>query len=604
MGPLVITSIALFPLLLSVWQERPFTADDLMPGPYPVVVAPAQIALQRESLKRADRELRMVILRELRGTGLEDAHRIVMDQLGVEKDPGVLACVLQQLAMSTYSAGAAAEAILGLLRHPDDDVRLWAVALCGRFGPVCRERLVRTLAEDPQQAVRDQAAACLRDIDGGVRADTYQAFCADPNPRVVAALAVGLCLGPDGAAAAVGLARDWAALHSGVRFALAARLADMAASLQGSLIPLTWHDSSPSVRGEGAAVMARLVRPEDRPAVLELTRDPDPEVRRRAVAACLAYPGAETLAALLDRLEDERTLVRREAEDVLVTANPAQPAGPSVTARLGQTRFPGRAHQCRVLARIGYAEPAAAVHAILRQESEPEGLRDAAFALGRFRFREAAADIAALGTHASPVVREAVGEALGYLGVPATYPVLQTLAFDPEEPVRHAAILGMGRTTDGAAFGDTVRKVLVLTDEAKMSPANRAAAAWTAGRLRPVLPELARRLKVQATEPVVPGPMGMPMFERDFVLVSVDFALAQAARDDAFAKTIFGEVCTVHQRLIGPGETLPPDVKYSPSQEVLEYCHQAADYLQGKPSEPHLRPTVPASFQVDLHPPR
>lgn len=604
MGPLVITYITLFPLLLPVWQERAFNADDLMPGPYPVVVAAEQLALQRVALKTADRELRMAIVRELRETGLQEAQRILLDQLVVETDPGLLACVLQQLALSPHSAVPAAEPILAQLRHPDDAVRLWATALCGRFGPVCRERLTRIVAEDSSQAVREQAAAGLRDLDGAVPRDVYQTFRADPNPRVVAALTVGLCLGPDGAGAAPALAREWSALHDGVRFALVARLASMAAPLQEALLPLAWRDPSPGVRGECAAAMARLARPADRAAVLQLTQDPDPEVRRRAAAACLAYPGDDTLVALLDRLDDERTLVRREAEDTLVAANPAQPAGPSTAARLGRSRFPGRAHQCRVLARIGFAEPAAAVHAILRQEREPEGLRDAAFALGRFRFLDAAADVAARGTHASPVVREAVGEALGYLGVPATYPVLQALAFDPDEAVRHAAILAMARIADGTAFGDTIRKVLVATDPAQMSPANRAAAAWAAGRLRPVLPELVQRLKVQATEPVVPGPMGMLLFEAEFVLASVDFGLAQAAQDDAFAMTTFEEVLAIHQRVSPPGEPLPPDVKYTPTKEMLEYSRQAAEYLAGTPPEPRLRPTVSASFQVDRYEPR
>jgi HEAT repeat protein len=600
MGPLIIPYIAVFPLLLPIWQERTLTADDILPGPYPVVFAPEQIALQRIALRDADRELRPVILRELRQTHLESAHRVLLDQLALEQDPGVLACLLQQLAMSPFSSARAEAAVRVQLDAPDDDVRLWATALCARLGPGCRERLAKALADDPYPAVREQAAAGLRDLPAGVDAALYQAFRHDANPRVAAAMAVGLCLGPDADAAAAALAQDWQTLHDAARFALTVRLVEFGSPLHQALLPMAQRDPSPAVRAEAASAMARLARPGDQVLVLELTRDPDPEVRRCAVAACRTYPSPETLAALLDRLEDDRTLVRREAEDVLVVSNPAQPAGVAVVARLERTAFPGRAHQCRVLARIGFAESAEAVHAILRQETEPEGIRDAAFALGRFLYRAAAAEIAALGAHESPVVREAVGEALGYLAVSATYPVLQGLAFAAEEPVRQAAILAMGRTGDGRAFSDTVRKVLVQTAPQKMTPVNRAAAAWTAGRLRPVEPELAKRLKVQATEPVVPGPMGMPMFEEDFVLVSVDFALAQMARDDAFARTVFEEVYRVHQVVMEPGQPPPAGLKYTPSKEVLDYSRQAFEYLAGTPSEQRLRPTSEASFHVDV----
>jgi HEAT repeat protein len=600
MGPLIVTYTTLFPLLLPLWQQRPLTPEDLMPGPYPVVVAAEQIALQRKALRDADRELRLAILRELREANLEEAHRVILDQVAAEADPGVLACAFQQLAMSPFSLASVESVIRARLADPDDEVRLWATALLGRLGATGREPLEKALATDPQPAVRQQAANGLRDLPGGVGLGLYQTFRQDPDPRLAAGIAVGFCLGPDAAAAGPPRGGAGGGRPPAVRFAVVARLRDLAAPLPEALVPLARRDPSPAVRGEAAAVMAHLARSVDRTLVLELARDPDPEVRRRAVAACRAFPSAETLAALLDRLEDERTLVRREAEEVLVESSPAQPAGPATAERLGRTAFPGRAHQCRVLARIGFAESATAVHAILREEHEPEGLRDAVFALGRFGYREAAAEIAALGTHASPVVREAVGEALGYLAVPATYPVLQALAFAAEEPVRHAAILAMARTGDGSAFGDTVRQVLVQTAPEKMSPANRAAAAWTAARLRPVHPELVRRLKVQATEAVVPGMMGMMMFEQDFVLVSVDFALAALAREEALAKTLFEEVYRLHQVVVVPGQPPPPGTTYTPTKEVLEYSRQAREFLEGRPSEARLRPVASAAFHVDL----
>jgi HEAT repeat protein len=600
MGPLTIPYVTLFPLLLPIWQDRPLVYADLKPAPYPVVVADEQIALQREALVTADRGLRIVICAELRQTNLESAYAVLVRQLSVEADPGVLAVVLQQLEMSPFVSASLEAPVRPLLEHPNEDVRYWATALYGRLETAEGARLLKVVTEERSQAVRQVAAERLRDLPGAITlAAAYRPFRQDLNPAVPAALTVGACLAKEAAAVADELLRDLAVAHEAVRFAVAARLPDLTAPLPERLIPQLGRDASPSVRGETAAALGRLARPADLALLLALTRDPDPEVRRRALAACASYPGAETLTALVERLEDERTLVRRQAEDTLVGAEKAQPAGAVVTARLSRTAFPGRAHQCRVLGRIGFAESAAAVYACLRQETEPEGIRDAVFALGRFRHRPAAADIAAHSTHVSPVVRAAVAEALGYLAVPATYPALQALAFDPDEPVRQAALLAAGMTADGAAFSETVRQALVQTQPEKMSSTNRAAAAWAAGRLRPVAAELVKRLKVQATEAVVPSPMGPMSFEPDETLVCVDFALAQLAREDALAKTLFQEVLDFQQATLPPGAALALGGAHQSSKEVTEYAQQARAYLAGTPSTQRLRPTVSASFTVD-----
>jgi HEAT repeat protein len=598
MGPLIILYVTLFPLLLPIWQERPFVAADLNPAPYPVVVAAEQVALQREALLTADRGLRLAICAELRQTQLQSAFVVLLRQLRVETDPKVLAAVLQQLELSPFVSAGLEAPIRPLLEHPDEDVRYWVTALYGRLDSTDVALLLKAVTEDRSQAVRQVAAERWRERPAGVSLAAYRAFRQDPNPAVAAALTVGAFLAQDAAGHAEELVGALATAHEAVRFAVAARLPDFAAPLPERLIPLFGRDSSPSVRGEAAAGMGRLARGGDLPLLLELTRDPDPEVRRRALAACASYPGPQTLAALVERLEDERALVRRQAEDTLVASEKAQPAGAVVTARLSRTAFPGRAHQCRVLGRIGFAESAEAVHACLRQETEPEGIRDAIFALGRFRYQPAAADLASRSTHASPLVRAAVAEAMGYLAQPSTYPALQALIFDREEPVRQAALLAAGMTAAGSAFSEPVRLALVQTRAEKMTPANRTAAAWTAGRLRPVAAELLKRLKVQATEAVVPGDMGQMLFEADEMLTCVDFALAQLAREDALAKTLFHEVLRAHQAVPAEAAATVPGA-YLPSKEVAEYAQQALEFLEDRPTTPRLRPTVPATFSVD-----
>lgn len=599
MGPLIIPYVTLFSLLLPVWQERPFVYADLNPADYPVVVAAEQVTLLREALPMADRSLRMRICADLRQANLPSAYQVLLQRLPVETDPAVLAVLLQQLALSPAAAAELEASVRPLLEHADEDVRYWSTALYGRLETAAAALLLKAVSQDRSQAVRQLAAECLRERPDAVSPATYRSFRQDPNPAVAAALTVAACLAKDADAQTDELGHDLATAHEAVRFAVALRLPDLPGALQERLIPAFGRDPGPSVRGETAALLGRLARASDLPLLLELTRDPDPEVRRRAVAACGSYPGPQTLTALVDRLEDAFALVRRQAEDTLVATDKAQPAGPAVAARVSRTAFPGRAHQCRVLGRVGFAESAATVYACLRQETEPEGLRDAVFALGRFRHQPAATDLAALSTHASPIVRAAVAEALGYLAVPSTYPLLQTLAFDAEEPVRHAALLASGMTGAGSAFSETVRLALVQTQPVKMTPANRAAAAWAAARLRPVAPELVQRLKVQATQAVVPGMMGQMLFEEDQVLASVVFALAELAREDALAKTLFGEVLSF-QRVDAPPDATPPAAgTYQPSAEVAEAARQARESLEGKPSPQRLRPTTTVSFSVD-----
>jgi HEAT repeat protein len=562
-------------------------------------VTAEQVALQAEALPVADRSLRMLICTELRQTNLENAYAVLLRQRAIETDPEVLAVVLQQLEMSPFASADLEASIRPLLEHVDEDIRYWSTALYGRLPGADPALLVRAVTQDRSQAVRQVAAERLRDLPGAVTPVVYRAFRQDPNPAVATALTLAACLANDATAQADELVRDLAIAHEAVRFAVAVRLPDLAAGLQERLIPAFGRDPGPSVRGETAAALGQLARAGDLPLLLDLSRDPDPEVRRRALAAGTAYPAAPLLAAAVERLEDPCTLVRRQAEDTLVATDKAQPVGPAVAARLGGTAFPGRAHQCRVLGRVGFAAAAAAIHTCLRQETEPEGLRDAAFALGRFRHQAAATDIAALATHASPIVRAAVAEALGYLAVPSTYPVLQTLAFDAEESVRHAALLAAGMTGAGTAFSETVRLALVQTQPAKMTPANRTAAAWAAARLRPVAEDLVKRLKVQVTTPVVPGMMGQMLYEQDEVLASVDFALAELAREDALARSLFAEVLTFQRVGIPPDAPPPPAGTYQPSAELAEAALQARELLDGKPSATRSRPTASITFSVD-----
>jgi hypothetical protein len=114
-----------------------------------------------------------------------------------------------------------------------------------------------------------------------------------------------------------------------------------------------------------------------------------------------------------------------------------------------------------------------------------------------------------------------------------------------------------------------------------------------------VAEDLVKRLKVQVTTPVVPGMMGQMLYEQDEVLASVDFALAELAREDALARSLFAEVLTFQRVGIPPDAPPPPAGTYQPSAELAEAALQARELLDGKPSATRSRPTASITFSVD-----
>jgi hypothetical protein len=153
----------------------------------------------------------------------------------------------------------------------------------------------------------------------------------------------------------------------------------------------------------------------------------------------------------------------------------------------------------------------------------------------------------------------------------------------------------IGRIGNGSVFSGTLRKALeMVKDETKMSSDNRASACWAAGRLRPVDPKLTARLVKQATTPVIPDPMGMMMFEMDYVLASAAFALTQCGRDDSAARSQAEKVLRIHGATPDPG-TLT-DTILVPTPEIKEAARQARAYLEGKEIERALRPTQEVVF--------
>lgn len=595
MGLPIVQIIAFFPLLLPIWQERPLTATDLHPSDYPTQVTEEEVVIQHEGLRYGNRELRSTIYRQLREIGLPSSHQLLAESLRTETDPRLVPVVLQQLALCPTPPPVDTAALEACLKSSDSDTHYWAIRLAGAIATFPADRLASFAANETESRLR--LAACQAIAARGTQfpLDSLRPLWNHADP-VVRACALATSLRAGGALQQTVHLPDKALTDSvQVRAALAQAVAQAAPDDASQLVPTLVRDSHPTVRGCLARSLGTRADPAYRDLLLGLARDPDPEVRRQAAESLAVFPEPATRAVLVGLLGDPRTLVRRQAEESLVQIHAACPVDEAIGKRLPDPTDYTRYHVFRLLGRLDSRGFAPAIAERLALEKEPVNVAAAVFALGRFEYRPAAPPIAALASHADPGVRTAVGRALGTLAVLTTYATIQQLAFDPEDEVRQAAIIAMGNIADGATFNPTLLKVLRTVKEGTMSSDNRGAAAWAVGRTRPCLPALADRLVVQATTPVVPGPMGEMLFEPDEVLAACAFALAEMRRDEPAFQPQFETLAKVHSRVYAEGE-YPDPGKLQPSAEVREACRQARAWLDGQTPEPALRPTSPKTY--------
>gem|GEM_PF-1406143 len=599
------TFVRLFPLLLPIWQERPLTTKDISPGPYPIEATAEDVRLQAQACRVANLTQRCQIARDLRNSGRADAHNLLLQQLRNESHPVALATLLECLASVPVKPAAPLPDAERWLGHDDPNVRYWAAVFYPNLTDWEPEMLARMCRNDSDARIRMLAADILAEHPETVGMGTYVALLAAGAPDIRAAAVRGLCRKAAAADAASYLESAAADPDVAVRYQLADNLDAVPAAIRIPLTTKLAKDAHPSVRGALAAGIGRHVDDDLFPTLRRLCADRDADVRRRAAASLAAFPKSPTRQQLVHMLGDARYLVRREAEDSLCKIHSRVPVIEAVAARIGDDFEPARLHVYRVLGRLGARDYARALAARLPREKDAEILAAVVDALYEFNADFAAAQIAGLHQHADPRVRCAVARALGRFAQPATYQVLGRLAFDPEETVRHNAIIGIGRIGNGTAFSDTLLRALETVNSVQMSPRNRAAAAWAAGRTRPVRQPLVDRLVVQATVPVVPGPLG-PEFESDVVLVSVSMALAQCARDMPALREHAKYVQKVHSTPIKHEIVMIEDVnlnapmRLAPSLELLEYTRQIEAYMNNRSVAPQPRPVQRLDFQYSV----
>ena len=165
--------------------------------------------------------------------------------------------------------------------------RLAVSAVANQPGdPATLESLLALLRDDPEPAVRAEAAEVAGGFGHAAAAALLAAVATEEDPRVVEAIVTGLGEVEDAAAV------PW--------------LMEMASG----------HDDR-LVREAAVAALGAIGDPAAIPLLLDLVASAPPQVRRRCVVALTAFDGPEVEAALHSALADRNPMVREAAEMVV-----------------------------------------------------------------------------------------------------------------------------------------------------------------------------------------------------------------------------------------------------------------------------------------------
>lgn len=595
-----VAAASLYPLLLPVWEKNPPTWEEVSPGPPPTEITQIQMELQRRGFAHGDRELRTRIAVSLGRSGTDQAWPPLTDQLAKEKDPAVVACLLQQLAALPSAEPGLAPTAMQFLLHPGPDVRYWAVKLYAGLPDMRIGKLQEMIRQESREYIRNAAVKAMLENAAKAGADEFRGLrqnpCAAVRAEAVKAVPKFSITRSD-RSFLLDCCEDPA---PSVRRTLARSVEDCPSRIRQQVIPRLCDDRHASVRGAAAECMGNTRDHGFLDLVLSLSEDQDSEVRRMAVAAAPGFESDRILSRLVMMLGDERGLVRKEAEESIFALDSKLQIAESVGARLGDPKACVRFHVYNLLGRIRASQFAERIAGSLNLEELPENLAAAVRALGRLDATFAAQQVARLGKHQYPEVREEVARALGSFSTEATFEMIKKLAFDTDDDVRQAAVVSMGRIGDGKAFSRTLLDVLGIVDEdeERMSSRNRAAAAWSAARLEPADPSLVERLVKHATVALIRTEEGME-YDGEMTMISSAFALVRIAQKFPSvrkeAEYVIGRHM-IHPDSVDPNAASGSDFPISLS--LYEFARQGKALLESRPITektpcPPRNPTFP-----------
>lgn len=362
----------------------------------------------------------------------------------LEEDPSPVVRAGAARALVRAGGEEAWAALSAALLDPDPDVRSTALEALPPARAALAPDLVRAALADPDERVWRSALphaasldppalwALLRESDARKREDVLRAVQADAPERLVD-LAAG----------------HRADAHPSAR-ALALALAQRAGGpVAGTLALEALEDPEPEVRRSAVAAVGALRPAGALEGLQRRLTDPSPDVRLEAVRTLGLVDEEGVLAALVGALGDPEPRVREAAAEAL-----ARWRSPAVARRLvAALRSPNlRRAAAQALARMGQAAAGPVLDAV--GDEDPDVRQEAARVLRDLLGPEPFADeLSSL----LPEVRLRAVEALGAMGGAAAARALLRSLSDPEPRVRARAAALLGQLGDPLAVGPLKR---------------------------------------------------------------------------------------------------------------------------------------------------
>lgn len=575
---LIKSLLIFYPLIIPVWEQEPFNNKNIDRAASLDFLQTPKVEFQVKSFKALkDPRIRGRVALDLIDANNPDAVKALTTFLAMEKDDWVKSNILNALYRTKHVAqidnaslvkpnmkdsnatirgyGTAlyldktkdAAAVLGMLK--DEKSLFVQNLLWGDLKGLAKECPVGTLenlVNSDNMVTRAGAARIL-----GMRADNpdansaLQKAVADPEMMVRAYTAEGLASRPQGGSA------------------LLAKLA---------------KDKKVPVRSSAATAKANASRLNMH---IALSTDSDPEVRRLAVVAFRYYKQPAAIDALLKAMNDPYKPARTAAEDSLI----AMKAAPEILERVGKeylNQKPAEHSAVRVLGVLNDQRFNEQILQKLNSTADTDLMRRCVNALGNLDYKKAAGSVAKKASCKDPLVREAVGRALGIFNVKDTFGTLITLSADNDNPTSVAAIKGMGVTKDPHFLSC----LMGVANEVKRASDRRACSYWSMARINQPSSDQIRLLKKNILKKIIPIPMSPPDYDTDYARVGACLALVELGKKDGKAKET-AATCIAKLRTPSDQQTM----EFISGETLQEYARQADLYLQGKTIEKVPLPT-------------
>lgn len=590
------TLLALFPLLLPVWEQRPFEESDFEFGPPPVYVETADLEFQIEGAPYVSPLLREKMFKQLGKSGNEEAVALLLEHLKQSDKPENTATILNAFLHFKDSSRLKEVDIKAHISATSPLIRRAAINLAGHLESVDNKTLLRKALEDRDVQVRINALeAVARRVSGSDREAEAPDFneitdLRNSDNAFIRKLAWRISChseAPENHAS-----KFYQACREGavtVRAELAENLSFLPDDIAEEATAILKKDDNSSVRKKLAETLPALDIENKQAVLLELADDTDPEVRRTAVKSLKKFPEQEVAETLISLLADPSSFVGAASEESLVKIHPSLAIDGLAVEALESDNARRRYHAFRILAELGMTEHASAVAAALADETKARNIAAGLKAAFHVRAEETLSDVKELSGHDDASVRRGAAIALGMFDYDEAGDHLKTLLTDNSDRVRHKTIISMGRIGH-AGFTESLLTVLKSVEKDHDYNIDcRMAACWAAACIRPVQTELADRLKRQAAKAIVKVPMGPPAYENTGVLVSAAFGLAEMARESKEITSLFKEVAETHSMDKDDAEGAGNSEPFPASKTLREYARQAKAFYNDEDIEPAAR---------------